>query len=203
VAQDEVGPNQAQDKGRAAANERAGREVLTPSNFIVMAATVVAAVSALLVARFTTLSTWTIVLVPLGLVLALEVMFTKLTKIKWFYTAASWAVIIALIVSGFYVTAKGKQAQAGARTQNLTSSLPTLRFAQAKAHDVCQVYYGTGTIPNGYDLLIFENPPGGSYYMEGLAANQGSGRWSSPLLMAGNNPTVISAVLVPAATGNF
>jgi hypothetical protein len=57
VAQDEVGPNQAQDKGRAAANEREGREVLTPSNFIVMAATVVAAVSALLVARFTTLST--------------------------------------------------------------------------------------------------------------------------------------------------
>jgi hypothetical protein len=63
------------------------------------------------------------------------------------------------------------------------------------------VYYGTGTIPKGYDLLIFDSPPHGDYYLDGLAVNQRSGGWKSPLVMAGNNPTLISAVLVPTTTG--
>jgi hypothetical protein len=81
------------------------------------------------------------------------------------------------------------------------SGLSTLRFVQASAQDVCQVYYGTGTIPKGYDLLIFDSPPHGDYYLDGLAVNQRRAGWKSPLIMAGNNPTLISAVLVPATTG--
>ena len=176
------------------------RELLTLSNFITLAATAVATVSGLLVAKF---STWTIALVALGIILALAVGFTELTSTKWFYPAASWTVIIALFVAGPYITAKGKQAQPSPSAQNPASSLPTIRLAQTSAHDVCQVYYGTGTIPQGYDLLIFTSPPGGSYYFEGMAVNQGNGTWSSPLVMAGNEPTVISPVLVRKATGSL
>lgn len=90
---------------------------------------------------------------------------------------------------------------AGSRTAS--ASLPTLRFVQAKAQDVCQIYHGTGTIPAGYNLIIFENSKDTSYYMEGLAANQRGGGWDSPLVMAANDPTFFSAVLVPTATGNL
>lgn len=176
------------------------RETVAAFDFVMLAATVVTGVSGLLVARFTTLSTWTIVLVALGVILALAVAFTRLTETRWFYLAVAWTVIIALLASGVYIAAKGKQAQGNPIAQNPTSSLPAIRFAPAKIRDVCQVYSGTGTIPRGDDLLIFTSPAGGSYYFEGMAANQGNGTWRSPLVMAGNDPTVISAVLVPEAT---
>jgi hypothetical protein len=88
---------------------------------------------------------------------------------------------------------------------NLTEQhLPTLRFVQAAALHECQTYYGTGTIPSGYSLLIFDSPTlYGAYYLDGEATNQSQGGWLSPLVMTGNDPTFISAVLVPSSSASF
>jgi hypothetical protein len=89
---------------------------------------------------------------------------------------------------------------------NLTgNSLPSLRFVQATALHECQNYYGTGTIPEPkYTLLIFDSPTSnGPYYLDGEAANQPQGGWQSPLVMTGNDPTWISAVLMPSSSANF
>lgn len=68
----------------------------------------------------------------------------------------------------------------------------------------CEVYKGTRTIPKGYDLLIFDSPSRhGQYYWDGRAVNQPSGGWQTPLVMAGNDPTWISAVLVPSSVYKF
>ena len=173
-------------------HEHDGREVLTPANFIVVAATVVAAVSALLVARFTTLSTWTIGLVTLGLVLALAVMFTRLTKVKWFYPAAAWTVIIALIASGLYIEAKGKLVQASPRLQlaGETAAAPKLNFVLQSPATVpwCNTLLltTTGTVPTGDEILIFDASADSQYNVtspynyDGVAipVNRVPGEWA-------------------------
>lgn len=89
---------------------------------------------------------------------------------------------------------------AGARP---ASSLQIIRFIGDRTPALCQPYQGTGTIPKGYDLLIFDKPPGGYWYLEGLAHNQPGGGWISPDIHIDSNPMFISASLVPANVGDF
>lgn len=88
---------------------------------------------------------------------------------------------------------------------SVNNELPELHFVPPplQPHE-CKVYKGTGTIPKGYDLLIFDSPARyGQYYWDGRAVNQPSGGWQTPLLMAGNDPTWISAVLVLSSAYKF
>jgi hypothetical protein len=88
---------------------------------------------------------------------------------------------------------------------SVNNELPKLRFLQPplQPHE-CEVYKGTGTIPRGYDLLIFDSPTRhGQYFFDGKAANQPSGGWQTRLVMAGNDPTWVSAVLVPSLAYKF
>jgi hypothetical protein len=87
---------------------------------------------------------------------------------------------------------------------NPTEHMPTLRFVQAAGLHECQVYYGTGSRPRGYEILIFDSPsPNGPYYFDGEAIPQGQGGWKTPLVQTGNDPTYISAVLVAPSSADF
>jgi hypothetical protein len=88
---------------------------------------------------------------------------------------------------------------------SVNNELPKLRFVSPplQPHE-CAVYKGIGTIPKGYDLLIFDSPArNGQYFWDGKAVNQPSGGWQTPLVMAGNDPTWISAILVPFSSYKF
>jgi len=94
----------------------------------------------------------------------------------------------------------------GSSRSDASSPLPRLRFVpvQLVQPQECEVYDGTGTIPKGYYLLIFDSPsPNGQYYWDGIAMNQKSGGWQTPVVMAGNDPTYISAILVTASVYKF
>jgi len=110
--------------------------------------------------------------------------------------AAELAAAMALIACVAVVAA----AVAGRRP---ASSLPVLRFVTDKTPALCQPYYGTGTIPKGYDLLVFEKPADGDWYLEGLARNRPGGGWRSPSIHIDNPRMVISAALVSAAVGDY
>ena len=119
--------------------------------------------------------------------------------------AAEFAVIATLIACVAVVAsswpAAGSRPAAGSTP---THKLPELRFNLHGSPALCQLYDGTGTIPKGYDLLIFDKPVNGKWYLEGRAQNQRSGGWrSSKKIHIDSNPMIISAALVPAATGDF
>lgn len=127
----------------------------------------------------------------LAVVLARVYKSLKGKKLTW-KTVRDWASVGGLCVCATVVS-----------VNLFRPSLPTLRFVQAAGLHECQIYYGTGEIPSGYALLVFDAPPYGAYYLDGTAANQPQGGWRSPLIMTGNDPTYISAVLVPSSSARF
>jgi hypothetical protein len=71
------------------------------------------------------------------------------------------------------------------------------------------IYQGTGNIPSGYDLLVFNRSVDadhqsdtGTYSMDGLATGTSSG-WNTPPVCAGTTYVEITAVLVPSSTTRF
>jgi hypothetical protein len=90
--------------------------------------------------------------------------------------------------------------------QRTATPLPELHFVEVTyiQPQECRDYLGTGTIPAGYGLLIFDSgSPDGPYYLDGPAENLPTGGWTTPLVMAGNDPTYISAILVSSSVANF
>jgi len=95
----------------------------------------------------------------------------------------------------------------GSHAPSTVNSLPQLRFVGVAPNqpEECTTYLGTGSIPAGYSLLIFtSSSPTGPYYLtRGVAENLQSGGWRTPLVMSGNDPTYISAVLASSSLANF
>jgi hypothetical protein len=139
-----------------------GKERLSPVNFIFLACAVLGVVIAILVAVLTKVSIWTIAPISAAILLALAMIFTGITKTKWFHLAASWTLSAALLASGIYVAAKSKQAgthqhpASGARVQ----TPPTLDFVLTSPATVpwCDYFKltTTGTVPDGYKILVFD-----------------------------------------------
>ena len=74
----------------------------------------------------------------------------------------------------------------------------------------CQVYKGTGTIPAGYSLLIFDTPAGSPphYSFDDRAAQSATGEWETEPLQIGskgqpNFHAYIVAVLTPDSTYEY
>jgi hypothetical protein len=124
MAQDDDQPVEDPDGPPASDGRKWTKEPLNLPNFLLVASAVLTVVIALLVARFTELNTWTIVLVSTGVLLALGVMFTRLTETKWFYPVASWAAIFALIAFGVYVADQGRQQRPPPGTGMVTINSP-------------------------------------------------------------------------------
>jgi hypothetical protein len=80
------------------------------------------------------------------------------------------------------------------------AKLPTLRFAPVQMSQSlqCRVFQGTGIIPHGLKLMIFDSTAKtGDYFWDGDASNYTNfSGWQTKLINAGNDPTWISAVLV-------
>lgn len=73
-----------------------------------------------------------------------------------------------------------------------------LRFVQPVGLvKACDSFQGTGTIPNGYELLVFDRAVGGAFYLDGTAIRTAAG-WSTPSISLGAPQVEIAAVLVPA-----
>jgi hypothetical protein len=112
---------------------------------------------------------------------------------------ASAAVVVTLVLLDNHQTQRNI-----VQTKSHTVALPKIRFVGTAPLDECQRYYGSGTIPRGYTLLIFDSPErGGAYYWVGDAANQPRGGWRGPVVTANNNPTWLSAVLMKSSSAKF
>jgi hypothetical protein len=180
--QDQAEPVEAPHADQVDAKGQRNREVLTTSNFILLAAAVLTLVIAALVAIFTTLNTWTIFLVALGVLLALAVTFTRLTQMAWFYPTVSWLMIAALIAGGIYIAVKEKHTQASARSQaaGTTATPPGLHFFASQSPQPvpwCGTFFitTTGPVPSGYEIVVFDASTDyqynvtSSYYYDGAA----------------------------------
>jgi hypothetical protein len=124
-----------------------------------------------------------------GVVLGLAVLFTRLTKIGWSYPAISWVVIVALIATGIYLAIKEKRTQTAAHYQSAgTTTAPKLNFVSQSPATVpwCgTLLTTTGTVPSGYEILIFDASTDYQYTVtspynyDGVAApvNRVPGEW--------------------------
>jgi hypothetical protein len=159
---DKAGPAEGPDKDQATANKWGDKKRPALSEFILLAATVIGAIVAILLAAFHTLTVWTVVLVIAGFLLALAVAFTGLAETKWFYPAAAWVIVAALIISGIYIAATGTQTHSESQSQALGEppKAPELSFVLTSPATVpwCNAFDLTtkGTVPSGYEILVFD-----------------------------------------------
>jgi hypothetical protein len=135
-----------------------------------------------------------------------------------------WAVVLAAaigVVSGLAgrATAPSLDSPSPAPTVTATvtklpSQSPVTKLAfRLKAYSPvpwCQVYKGTGTIPAGYSLLIFDTPAGPPphYSFDNRAASSATGDWETEPLQIGqkdqpNFHAYVVAVLTPDSTYEY
>ena len=161
MTNDHSHPVENQDEDDVAV-ERHDAARMSSADFMLLASTVLAAVIGALVAVFTTVSIWAIVLVASGVLLALAANFAKWIQVRWFNLASMWALVAVLIVSGLYLTISGRRAHALPLPPARGSAVkaPKLAFVKTSPATVpwCNRFYLTtdARIPKGDEILIFD-----------------------------------------------
>jgi hypothetical protein len=172
MTQERNEPAAHKDEPRSA--EHQIKEALSRSDFVLMAAAVITVAITALIAVYTTVSTWTVILVSAGVLLALAMNFKGLGQARWFSVAAPWTVSAALIVGGIYVTASRDSPGAGlnSRSTNQTAKPPELHFVKASPATVpwCNMFQLTteGTVTRGYEILVFDASADDRYLVTSL-----------------------------------
>jgi hypothetical protein len=160
MTQERSEPEAHQDEPRAA--EHQIKEPLSRSDFVLLAAAVITVAITALIAVYTTVSTWTVILVSAGVLLALAMNFKGLGQARWLSVTAPWTVSAALIVGGIYITASRNPPGAGLNSSSTkhTARPPELHFVKASPATVpwCNMFQLTtkGTVPGGYEILVFD-----------------------------------------------
>jgi len=182
---------QSDEKGESGTPKSLGKDVLGRSDFVRLTAAVITVAITGLVAVYTTISTWTVILVSAGILIALAVNFKGLSQARWFSASVPWMLSAVLVIGGITITA-ARNAPRAHGSANLPKPQPSprviahIRFIEPRPHQKvpqCPRITLAGVIPRGMSLWIMVVPNinygADDYWYGQIAADNGLDVWSA------------------------